>query len=526
MLNPTPNPKRDEDALDRVLAEIDVRPEEAGHGFARSGKTPEQAAERRHEAHTDFWAFDRTYFPPAVYTQGYAPPGDYHRRLVHDAQSPGVHVRLGPRKGGKSVTAKKLFAWLLLTARVHLGGVLSHQLDPARRILGDIRRFIQDNPRIAYDYEPAFDKDSEDEFSFRTAHNQSVRSAAAFSENRSVRSYARAFARPEFILGDDVETHRSSFEPGPVRKRSRAMNEAKSSLSLNGTFFILGNNLDRACLLNQYLKQDERGDLSPEWTVRTTPAWSDDTGSFWPERFPATSEAEMRRLLQPADDEEWNADFQQNPQPPAGRFFKSKHLQRFRHMPARIRGVLYCDPNLSKKGKGDTTAILALFYDPEHDRYLIPYLRCKSYSDSNALLDDVLRPKTLFGHRLAAIGFDGNVTQESTWSNNVRNWCRQRGLPYPYIEWCRYNVDDLAKNAQGAWAEGKIAIAERVATSQEGQEAQRQISAFTGRKRPSARDDAPDALICAFELLHDRLTIRPGQAEEGPPIVAHDPIRY
>lgn len=527
-LNASPNPGRDEDALDDALNEATIDPTEAARAWDPADRTPEAARKRRAEVADDFWAFDTYYFPPVVYRQGYAPPADFHRAIVRRAQTPGLHVELAARKHGKTVTLKKVLAWLLLTARVHLAGTLSQTLPTSRGILDDVRRFIADNPRIAYDYEPTFVVANDDQFAFRTHNDSALRHCAAFSEGRSLRGFSKGFARPEWVVCDDLETRQSPLSERPVERRAKFLAESFTSLAGGGTLMVAGNNFDRRCLMNRLLTKQEEGTLPDDWAVHVAPAWTDDRGPLWPERFPAESKAELRRLLDPYDDEEWAGDFQQQPQPPSGRFFKRTGYRTFSGLPGpQARGVLYCDPNLSKKGKGDTTAIVALFYDASADQYLVPYARCQSYSDSNALLDDVLEAKRRFGHRLAALGFDGHVTQESTWTNNVRHWCRTKGLPFPTIQWCRYDVGALAKNTQMAWKEGRIAFPAGFSETEEGKRFLAQTYAFTGRKRSSgAKDDAPDALICAFELLHDRLAVRRGQHGPSDPIVVHDPIQF
>jgi len=89
---------------------------------------------------------------------------------------------------------------------------------------------------------------------------------------------------------------------------------------------------------------------------------------------------------------------------------------------------------LSKKGKGNTTAIVPLLYSPSEELYFIPAVVCKSFSDSNLLLDSLIELKTSTGN-IAAFGFDGNVTQESTWTQHVRNYCKIKGVPFPTIEY-------------------------------------------------------------------------------------------
>lgn len=527
------------------------------------GLCDEAATARVAQATADFWAFDRLYFPPEVYTQGHAAPGDYHRHLVEEAQRPGVYIHLGARVHGKTVTAKKLLVWLLLTGRITIAGTLSQKLDVARNILADVAALIRDNPRIVHDWRPRFPVCNADALMMvteREGTSPRYRHAQAFSEGRSVRGYARGFARPEWILCDDLENRKSPMGDGQVKRRIKVLQEAAKSMatpteradgspdSPGGTLVCLGNNFDERCAMHRLLTEYEtsragpgtaQSTLPPSWRVERWPAWIDaprfvpnraakaggdggtggrppaytfDVGPLWSARFPAINVADLRRRLEPADEDEWQGEFLQNPQPPEGNVFSREHYREFDALPADARGVVYCDPNLSLKGKGDTTAITALLFSPLTQEYYVPAARCKSFSDSNDLLDALLDVRDGEGGRVVALGFDGHVAQESSWTNHVRNWCRLKSRPFPRITWCRYRVDDLAKNTQAAWTSGAIAFPRGFAQSEEGRRYLAQLYAFRGKRSPSEQnDDAPDSLICADELLHERgIVQRPG----------------
>jgi hypothetical protein len=192
-----------------------------------------------------------------------------------------------------------------------------------------------------------------------------------------------------------------------------------------------------------------------------------------------------------------------------GTVFLKKHYQEAEYLPADVKGVIYTDPNLSLKSKGDTTAITNLGYSALKDQYFIVNASCKSHSDSNELLDEVLSLKTVGTTGLA---FDGNVTQESTWTNFVKNWARLHNSPFPRIEYKRYNVDDLAKNIQLAWNEGRVFFPQGFRDSLENKIYLSQLFAFTNKKA-KRKDDAPDSLICAFEFLHERQIASRGRVQ-------------
>ena len=487
-------------------------------------RAPEAVAARLLAADGDFWAFDRAYFPPEVYTQGYAPPGDYHRHLVEEALRPGVYVHLGARVHGKTVTAKKLEAWALLTGRTEIGGTLSQKLQVSRAILADVAMLIRENPRIAHDYRPRFVVANSDQLQLTTEVEDPAalpegtrrrmarwRFYTAFSEGRSVRGYARGFARPTRLLCDDLETRKSPMGEEQVTGRIKFLQESAKSMGEGGTLVALGNDFDERCAMHRLRLECEGGLLAPSWRVERHPAWDDERGPLWRERFPVESEAEAREAMEPADEDEWQGEFLQNPQPPTGTVFERGRVQfagTANRLPPDARGVLYVDPNLAKKGKGDTTAVTAVLYSAREDRYFAVALACRSFSDSNALLDAVLEGRGVLAGRVRTVGFDGHVSQESTWSQHVRNYCRLKGQPYPSITWCRYKVDELAKNASQPLAErapdGEPRLLFlRECPEEEGRRYPAQVVSFSGKKSNRA-DDAPDSLVCGHELLHER----------------------
>lgn len=456
--------------------------------------------ERLERSAKDFWQFDQIYFPEEMYSDGYSAPSRFHKDIIKIASKPGIQVILGPRKHGKTATAKKYLVWLLLTGKVNFGGTLSQTLTTSRNILTDIFSLIADNRRILHDFAPEFDEANQDQLTFSVRSVDKKIRLMAFSEGRSVRGATRLFDRPQFILCDDLETRQSPLGQEQTNARLRMLSEAFHSLSSDGTILVLGNNFDERCALNKLLNEQKQGILPKHIKVFIFQAW-DGRRPLWGERFPAKSEDALRSLLKVSDQAEWLAEFQQTPTAPDGFIFNRLNpLPTYPLLPNDARGVVYCDPNLAKKGRGDATAIVSLLYSPSLDKYYIEMPVCRSFSDSNALLDAILKMRS---NRTRAIGFDGHVSQESTWTNNVRNYCRINNLPFPPIAYCRYNIDELAKNIQGVWNEGKILLPDSISQTEDGKRFLTQVFSFAGKKANQA-DDAPDALICAFELLHER----------------------
>lgn len=460
-------------------------------------------AQQLDDACIAFWAFDALYFPPSVYRQGYAPPSQFHRDLVRIALQPDFHLVGAPRDHGKTVTLKKVEAWLQLIGKINVAGIYSENLTKASNILDDVYHLIADNPRIKHDFAPEFIEANKRQYQFRTTCDgvpMHERTVMALSGKTSARGGGKAFERYDRILGDDLETIDSPLSPDMVDKRIRKWSESFKSCRRNGTMVVLGNNFDERTAFNTIVKQSVSGTLETGWHVHLFKAWN--SSALWFERFPATSESELRAMCKPFDESDWQGNFQQNPTPPDGVIFKRLHYQEYEQLPSDLISVIYTDPNLAAKSKGDTTAITALGYSRKTQLWYVVCGYCKSYSNSNELLDDVIGIRGAMQPKPRKVGFDGNVNQESTWTNNVKNYAIIKGQPVPSIEYKRYRVDDLAKNAQAIWQGDGFLFPPGFNKTEEGEKYLSQVFSFAG-KTAKKKDDAPDSLISAVELLYE-----------------------
>lgn len=467
--------------------------------WAKAESTQAARAERVARARESFWDFENTYFSPELYSDGFSEPAPFHLDLLEFATTPGVWVVPAARKHGKTAYAKKIFVWLLLSGRVTFAGTLSETLQTSRNILQDIYFLIEQNERLKFDFRPKFSEANTEQLTFQLPETRTTCRVMAFSEGRSVRGASRLFDRPQFLLCDDLETRQSALGRDQAEERIRILREAYQSMSSGGTLLVLANNFDERCAINILVQEQSDGILPEKWHVRAYPAW-DDNRPLWPSRFPAADEAELRRMLGVADEAEWLAEFQQTPTPPAGFIFQRlAPLPFYDDLPPDARGTVYCDPNLAKKARGDTTGACALLYSPTTDLYYLDAPVCRSFADANVLLDAIFG---IVDHRTRALGWDGHVGQESMWSQHVRNYCRIRSRVVPRIEYMRINVDEFAKSVQSEWNEGRILLSRKFETP-EGVRFLNQLFAFTGKKS-NKKDDAPDSLICNYVLLHNR----------------------
>lgn len=477
--------------------------------FTPEEMTPEATKLRVQKALTDFWYFDAVYFAPEQY-QNYAESGEYHHAIYDEIMTPGVTVHAGPRDFGKTVTAKKIHVWLLLTGQTEMLAIVSGTITNAENIMHDLAELILDNDRIMHDFKPEFLQANAKQFAFRATceyvENKKERRAACFSEERSIRGYGRKFTRPDRVYVDDLETIVSALGGTHTKNRIAMLEEAYGSLSGNGTMFCVGNNFDARGYINVLLLEKEKGGLGEKasWNITIYAAITDGV-SLWHEKFPATTEAEMMVLVKARNRASFNANWQQKPTPPEGHVFKREHLQFWQQYPKDCRGIIYADQNLALKSAGDTTAIVRFTFSPQTGYFYIS-ARCLSFADPNDFLGAVLGMKNA---RVRGIGFDGNVSQESHWRMHIRAWCRENKSPYPTVQFCKYSVDQLATNFQMVFAEGKVFFDPAMQFSEEGATFFDQFFAFISKKKDRT-DDAPDASICGYQLLTERRLNRIG----------------
>lgn len=447
---------------------------------------------RRKRCDDNFWAWDETYFPAELYKGGKATPGLLQRRVVEHAKRPGIQLVIGPRKHGKTVTAKKYLAWALVTGRISVAGTYCETLPKASAMLDDIQWLLQ-NARVAHDYQVAVLESNADQLRARIGRNELV-TVAAFSEGRSVRGYVAGFSRPQFLLADDIETLDSSFTQPAVDGRIRRLGETYQSLDEGGTVLVLANNFRRESAVNRLLTESEQGLLPERWNVHHYAAWHRGR-PIWPSRFPATSEDALRALVGAYDDADWMGNYQGRPQPPAGYIFRREFVQFATEIPKDARGVVFVDPNLSKKSKGDTTGIARLRYSPTTELYYLGGC-ARSFSSAGELLESAL---DLLDGWSSQLGMDGNVSQESHWSQHIRSWCRIHKRPFPPVHFKRYHVDQIAGNLHKLWIDGLVRLEPSMANSA----ALEQLIAFTS-KAAGNKDDFPDAAISAAQMLNER----------------------
>jgi len=479
--------------------------------FSEKERTAHAVTERLKRSAADFFYWDATYFPPEMYDE-YFPPGWFHREIVRimDLTDKKAHVLHGPRDSAKTGTAKKKFLYNFLHGNRHYQLIGSETLSPAQTSIVDMLQLLENNERLKHDYKLQWNEASSENLFARSVSNPAGTYIGALSEERSSRGKQRAFfLRPDLIYLTDFENNTSSLTAEAIEKRITRVNEMRTSLSAKGTLFWEGNNFSVDCAMNHLFLEQERSILSSEFVMHRHAAWDEkrpkERRSIWIERFPAKSEAEMRSMIKPMDDHDWHGNFQGHPTEKSGDIFPDAYYQEWQSLPEDLRGVIFTDPNCALKAKGDTTAITCLAWSTMMQKYYITSARCKSYSTSDSLITDFLTLRASEKIREIAIiaqAFDGNVSQESTWTNSLLNYSALHQMPLPFIAFKKYKVDDLATIAEQEWKAGKFLFPPGFRKTVEGKEYTDQVFKFR-LKKAAKKDDAPDSLISALELMQE-----------------------
>ena len=501
---------------------------------AFTGKEATKAASaRRRQAALNYDEFDRIYFPPEMYADGYAEPNAFHFRIVDACCESGkvVTLILGPNGCAKSVTIYKQDVWAALTGRRHCIVYASETLKTPSMIIRAIKLMLQTNKRIAFDFpDMKFVSESIEYLHVRTNDNAAGTVFVQASMDSSIRGMLVGIAqRPDLVHCTDVENRSSSMKETAVKERRDLVEEIRNALSPSGCVTIDANNFDERSLVNQYCRDFDSGRLDRKFVVLRFPAWGmyyDDRGAFcldqngtkegplWKSRFPARSIAELRSMMGTSSDEDWNGGQQQKPMKPKGDYFKAEHAIVYDNLPRDLVAVTYVDPSLAKKGRGDRTCLGAMLYSQSVQLFFAYGIRYLSYSESNDLLDDLRKLwQDLIRMKVTILSsaMDGNVNQESNWSQHVQNYCTIKRVMAPPIDYLHNNVELIAKIAQTYWADKKVRMPGVWHSDEERTYFENDLYAFTGRKLAGAKDDAPDWLC---NIMHQMMTcgIDPGNA--------------
>lgn len=280
---------------------------------------------------------------------------------------------------------------------------------------------------------------------------------------------------------------------------------AYTRLAPNGAIILIMTRWNQKDLTGRILeKAKEDGE---EWTVLNLPAIAESEDllnrekgeALWADRFGIDRLIEIKNAI---GNYWFSALYQGNPIPSEGLLFVKENYLEWDEIPLDAMGVIYCDPNLSKKGQGDTTGIFKTLYSRSTDCYYIESVFCESYSDPNKLLDDYL---SLYSKNTPYLGFDGNVSQGSFWSSLVDNYLTLRNKILPVqIDYLTLSVDNISNITLIPYNNKKIYFPKGFKDTKVGETVLNQLFSFAGKKHTKGKDDAPDSLICSIYYLNEK----------------------
>jgi len=460
---------------------------------------------RVEKAIEDFLYFDETYFPKSMFRQGWYPPGFLHFTMLQKTLEKGIHWFGAHRSLAKSVYLLKIRLWWFLSGKANSGGIVKENKSKSMKFVRAMANVIRTNGRLKADFGITIDTLNDDILVFKCNTNDGYCSYVPYSLDAGARGDSQVdLERLDFIDGDDLETTKQKFSEESNQKKLLKIREAYRSARDNASMIILGNNLHPKCLFNKLKINQEKGVTSDLIEILAFPAWSnkrtaavDYLGSVWYKKYPAESEEEMREMMNVDGDVEW-AEAKCEPILKSGHVFPAQYLKTYfeNELPADAFGPAFCDPNLSQKGLGDTTGMGAILYSRTNDLYYVYKPRCLSFSSSNDLLTEYLK---MFDGKIRLMAMDGNVSQESNWANNIRNFVAIKGVPMPPIMFCKYNVDMISLHLSSIYKQGKLRFPAEYLQTDEGITAMEQFHTF-GSKKESGKDDFPDCLISCYQF--------------------------
>lgn len=477
--------------------------------FSERESTPEATRRRLKKARDNFEYFDKVYFPPEFYGDDYSKPGVFHKKIcgIADKRDKKVHLICGPRDHSKTAMLQKKVLHMFLFGHRKYMGIGSETLETPEYYLADLIYYLTYNERLTHDFVLEWHECSTKKMFATSEQNPKGTFMQTLSEEKSARGKTRLQRRFDFVLLTDFENYTTSLTKDARRKRRDRLNEIRGSLSKKGVVVWEANNFDADTLSNELLEEQEKGLGSEAVVVHIYPAWDDNRPytqrALWPARFPAKSEEELKKMLGVEDEYDWAGNMQQRPKRRSGEQFPAEYYQEWTELPEDLQSVIFVDPNCSEKGKGDTTGMPNLAFSPTTQQYYVTAARCRSYFLSNDLLLDALtlyQDEARKGISIIALGMDGNVTQESSWKNNIHNFVQINGYPYPPVQFRKYSVDTLVTGISSIYKERKLYFPPGFSNTEEGKEAVKQLFSFRTKKEKK-KDDFPDALISAFALL-------------------------
>lgn len=332
--------------------------------------SPQEAAVEllaRRRARTGLLAFTQ-------YTNhGYEPAG-HHGKIAAalEAVERGEILRLmicmPPRHGKSELASRRFPAWFLGRNPDRQIIAASYNADIAADFGRDVRNIVAD-PHYRLLFDSGLAPDSQAANRWHTRHGGMYVAAGVGT--------AITGRGAHVLLIDDPFKDREEADSDIRRRRvwDWYTSTAYTRLMKGGAIIVINTRWHEDDLSGKLLDQAGKG--GDKWHVVSLPAISDDGVALWPDRYPLPVLKQIKAVLPERD---WNALYQQQPNPDDGTYFRRDYFQEWEQLPADLALYGTSDYAVTADG-GDFTVHRIWGVDPTGDLYRVAGWRGQTASD-------------------------------------------------------------------------------------------------------------------------------------------------
>jgi hypothetical protein len=470
-------------------------------------------AKRIKRASNDFFYGATEYFP-RWFDHEFC---DAHHRMIDKAMSNDrkIHIFSAERGLGKTRIFRVFKVFCACFGWKHHYSKASDTLDLVLKDFRYVRDIIKYNPKIVSDFGEIIDEKWDSLHSFRViphTHNEQGTTFIANSAEKTPRGELGDI-RVDFEEFDDFEDFSTSINPDISKAKIDTIErDFQPALDEGGCGVYLGNNMRTTCVINilKEMKTADREARHPIFDLNIIDGWDEkNQRPTWHQRYKAKTEEEYRAIrgMSPSV---FKSEIRQQPVPPEGTRFLSKHWLTFDKLPKDSKGIIFCDPAFGETS--DFKTFVVLLYSFSMRKFLVPgcfVRRCGWKEYFLAMYDFHNR----FESYLSYIGWESNFAQ-AQWLEFQKIYKETKDLPELPIR--RFDVEGdkffRIEKIETPYSLGNILFAEDFLTTSDGIEAQLQLVGYEGKKNAKHRVDFPDALSSAYKLVW-QIAMRGGDSD-------------
>ena len=198
----------------------------------------------------------------------------------------------------------------------------------------------------------------------------------------------------DLAIIDDYVKNRSDADSEAEREKTWKWYKTTlyTRLQPKGAIIILATRWHEDDLIGRCLQQDHEN-----WELIELKAINDEGEALWPEWYPLDALEQIKETMGPRD---WEALYQQDPQPETGTYFERDWFKRYEKQPEKMSIYISTDFGVTGDG-GDYTEFGVWGVDADNDLYALDWYSAQATADTwiDALLDLVAKwgPYTVYG---------------------------------------------------------------------------------------------------------------------------------